>query len=69
MIAEPKCPSCGVQGRDSFATTESRQQSQGGETWFEIVHCAGCGHVYGIITKVVRGPTINIPRIDPSYRP
>lgn len=59
-VAEPKCPSCGVQGTQYIVSTESEQQSRNGDPWFEIAHCSECGHVYGVFPKVVHKPRINI---------
>lgn len=61
MIAKPKCPSCEARGKDSFALTDSRQQSKGGDPWFVIVHCARCGHVYAVFPKSVHPPSPELP--------
>jgi uncharacterized Zn finger protein len=67
-IAEPKCPVCGAEGANSFAVTDSVQRARNGDVWFQIVHCAGCGHVYGVYNKIVHGPTLPVLRADP-FRP
>ena len=51
-IAEPKCPECLIEGKDSFAVTDSRQRN-GPDALFLIAHCASCGHVYGVFPKAV----------------
>ena len=57
-MAEPKCPSCNVQGIAYIVSTESEEQSKGGDAWFNVAHCSECGHVYGVFAKIVRGPTM-----------
>lgn len=57
VMADPKCPSCGVVGVDKVVSTKSAQQSKGGDSWFEIAHCSDCGHIYNVFPKVVLSPT------------
>jgi hypothetical protein len=45
-----------VQGVEYIEPHESKQQSKGGETWFEVAACTECGHVYGVFPKVVLLP-------------
>ncbi len=52
-MAEPKCPECGVQGINHIVSEKSNQQSKGGDAWFEVAYCDGCGHVYGVFPKHV----------------
>ncbi len=54
--AEPKCPDCGVVGTDHLVATDSGERSRDGKSWFNIVHCDSCGHVYGVFAKHVFGP-------------
>lgn len=58
---EPKCPSCDLQGVDHISHIESSLQSRGGDPWFDIVFCGGCGHVYGVFAKVTLKPTVHLP--------
>lgn len=58
MSAEPKCPSCQVQGIQQIVSSESEEQSKNGDTWFYVVYCSNCGHVYGVFTKIVHAPSI-----------
>ncbi len=55
-IHEPKCPSCKIIGKSNIVSSKSDSQSGGGDPWFEIAHCAKCGHVYGVFAKVVNPP-------------
>ena len=55
--AEPKCPSCGVEGLDKidFAWSNQRQPPQGqGAAYFKVVYCGDCGHVYGVLNETVK---------------
>lgn len=61
-MAEPKCPSCEAIGMQYIVSKDSNEQSKGGDTWFNIVHCSECGHVYGVFSKIVNGPSM--PRIS-----
>jgi uncharacterized Zn finger protein len=61
-MEEPKCPSCDARGKDLIALTDSRQHTKDGDALFYIVHCADCGHIYGIIPKGSRKPTLKVPR-------
>jgi len=56
-MAEPKCPECKVVGKKHIVSSESDQQSNGGDAWFDIVHCSECGHVFGVFAKVTYSPT------------
>ena len=50
-MAEPKCPSCAVSGMKHIISRESSERSKTKQPWFLVVHCDGCGHVYGELTK------------------
>ena len=65
-VAEPKCPDCKIQGLKYIVSSESTQASKGGDSWFEVVHCSGCGHTYGVFAKVVHPPK-SIPM--PAFKP
>jgi len=52
VIHPPKCPDCGVIGKEHINHEPSEQQSRSGDPWFDIVHCSKCGHVYGIFNKI-----------------
>ena len=69
-MAEPKCPSCSVQGIDKIVSHESTQQSRSGDTWFEVVCCDNCGHVYGVFAKHVLSHELHapMPTITPTPR-
>ena len=54
-MAEPKCPTCQASGVDKIVAADSELKSTSGKTWFEIVHCKSCGHVYGVFAKRVLG--------------
>ena len=53
-VAQPKCPACSVQGIEYITSTDSTEQSKGGDTWFNVAHCSECGHVYGVFAKTAR---------------
>ncbi len=55
--AQPKCPSCEIQGLKYIVSTESEEKAKSGDAWFDIVHCSSCGHVYGVFNKVSNPPT------------
>ena len=59
-IHPPKCPSCSVVGKEHIVHELSDLHSKGGDPWFDIVHCAKCGHVYGVFNKVSLGPSLNL---------
>jgi len=61
-MVEPKCPDCKVQGLDHIVNSNSKEQSNGGDPWFNIVHCDACGHVYGVFNKISHKPTLNLPK-------
>jgi uncharacterized Zn finger protein len=61
QLAEPKCPGCSVVGLNQIVSQKSVQHSKGGDAWFEVAHCASCGHIYGVFPKVVLGPSMPIP--------
>jgi hypothetical protein len=63
---EPKCPACGIVGVDHIEHQESAGQSRGGDPWFEIAYCDGCGHVYGVFAKITHGPTPILPKMPTS---
>ena len=54
-MADPKCPSCGVEGMDNIVSKESEERAKRGNPWFYVVHCVNCGHVYGVFPKHIFG--------------
>ncbi|MFJ8064938.1 transcriptional regulator [Psychrobacillus sp. NPDC096426] len=50
-MAEPKCPSCNIQGLEHIVSSDSHEESEAGTPWFNIAHCNKCGHVYGVFNK------------------
>ena len=52
-MAEPKCPSCAVEGVQHFASKESLEKSRLKDPWFIVVYCDNCGHVYEVLAKHV----------------
>jgi len=52
-VAEPRCPACSITGMEHIVSRESHEKSRTREPWFVVVHCSGCGHVYGVIAKHV----------------
>lgn len=67
-MAEPKCPSCGVQGIEKIVVKESDLKNGAGDSWFEIVHCNDCGHVYGVFAKRVISHQVS-PKLPPLAIP
>lgn len=69
-LAEPKCPSCDIQGLKHIVSSDSLEESKGGDAWFNIVHCNECGHVYGVFNKVSLTPSIKLPDLPnpPNFR-
>ena len=57
-MAEPKCNECGVVGLEHIVSTESSEQSKGGDAWFNIVYCDNCGHIYGVFAKNILSHSI-----------
>lgn len=49
--AEPHCPECKIEGIAHVVSKESVERSRTKEPWFIIVHCDGCGHIYGVFAK------------------
>jgi uncharacterized Zn finger protein len=52
-MVEPKCPDCGISGMEHLVSRESIERSRNRQPWFLVVHCDGCGHVYGVVAKHV----------------
>lgn len=52
-MSQPTCPKCNAVGTDHIEVVDSKQKSESGETWFEIVYCDNCGYVYGVFAKNV----------------
>jgi len=52
-MAEPKCPSCGIEGIEHFASRRSAEQSRARDPWFVVVFCDACGHVHQVLAKHV----------------
>ena len=55
--AKPKCPECGVEGVEHFASKESRQRSKSNDPWFIVIYCDACGYVYEVVSKHVFAQT------------
>lgn len=53
MSAIPHCPACRIAGFDKIVSVDSQQTNHNGDAWFAIVHCAECGHIYGVLAKQV----------------
>ena len=51
IMAEPKCNECGASGVEHIVSTESNEQSKGGDAWFNIVYCEKCGHICGVFAN------------------
>ena len=60
-MVEPKCPECKIQGLEYIVSHDSVEESKGGDPWFNIVSCSGCGHVYGVFNKISHEPRTSIP--------
>jgi len=52
-MAQPKCPSCSIEGIEKIISEDSKKTSQRGDPWFNVVFCENCGYVYGIFAKHV----------------
>ena len=67
-MAEPRCPSCNVEGVEHIVSRESKERSRTKQPWFLIVHCDACGHVYEILAKHTFSqpipPNIVLPKTD-----
>ena len=65
IMAEPKCNECGPSGVEHIVSTESNEQSKGGDAWFNIVYCKKCGHIYGVFAKHIlsHGITPSMPKL------
>ncbi len=50
-MAEPKCPSCAVEGIDHITSEASSETAKQGNPWFYVAYCDNCGHVYGVFAK------------------
>lgn len=66
--AQPKCPSCEIQGLEHIVSKRSVEEAQNGDAWFNIAYCDECGHVYGIFNKVVHEPTVPSFSATPNIR-
>ena len=53
MAAEPKCPSCQVEGKKYIVNMASDQKAPGGLARYEIIYCGECGHVYGVYPNFI----------------
>lgn len=65
-MAEPVCPTCNLSGVQNFASKDSQEKSRNGEPWYMIVHCNGCGHVYGVFPKHVFSQTTHPKLVLPK---
>ena len=54
---KPKCPQCGTEGIEHFASQRSVQSSQSKDPWFFVVYCDVCGHVHAVMPKHVFAET------------
>jgi uncharacterized Zn finger protein len=67
-MAQPKCPDCGIEGMEHIVSRESAERSHSRQPWFLVVHCDGCGHVYGVVAKHVFAqpvpPKLVLPKSD-----
>jgi hypothetical protein len=52
-MAEPKCPECNVQGIENIVSQDSKEKTNNGDMWFNVVYCQDCGYVYGVFAKHV----------------
>lgn len=50
-IAEPVCPGCEARGREQIAVRPLPHDAM-----VAVVHCAACGHVYGVVPGVPADP-------------
>ena len=54
--AEPKCPSCSVQGADNIIARRAGSAAGRGKqfvaTPFNVIFCKSCGHVYGVTANI-----------------
>lgn len=50
-MADPKCPSCDIEGIDHIVSGSSKEEDTDGNEWFNVVYCDNCGYVYGVFTK------------------
>ena len=66
-MAKPKCPSCGVEGIEKVVSQDSKEQSKGGNPWFNIVFCEDCGHIYGVFAKHVLNHEVKFIPPMPTY--
>ncbi len=52
MEAEPKCPTCSVQGADNIISRHAGSAAGRGKQFiaspFNVIFCKSCGHVYGV---------------------
>ena len=63
-IKDPKCPACEAVGADKIAMSPGAVLiKKTKEPFFNICHCAICGHVYGIISGIITGTTVSPPQI------
>jgi hypothetical protein len=60
-MAEPKCPSCGVQGIDHIVAQDSKETTRNDLPLFNVAYCEECGHVYGVFAKYVVSREIHDP--------
>ena len=56
MEAEPKCPTCSVQGADNIILRRAGSAAGRGKQFvtspFNVIFCKSCGHVYGVTASV-----------------
>jgi uncharacterized Zn finger protein len=67
-MAEPVCPTCGIEGVGHIVSRDSEEKSRTKQAWFVIVHCDACGHVYNVLAKhvftVPVTPPLSLPKAD-----
>ncbi|MBY4676279.1 transcriptional regulator [Marinobacterium arenosum] len=52
-MAEPKCPSCAIEGIEHIVSKDSEERARDRNAWFQVVYCNSCGHIYGVFAKHV----------------
>jgi len=50
-MAEPKCPSCAVEGIEHIVSKDSTEKARDNRAWFQVAYCDSCGHIYGVFAK------------------
>lgn len=50
-MAEPKCPSCSIEGMEHIVSKDSDEKARDNRAWFQVAFCDSCGHIYGVFAK------------------